>query len=592
MDGLRWRAVSQHWVWGLPLLVMLFSLFLAGPTLWARGHLNLFSRELTRLWTAETLSPGEETCHPSASSHALEGMAAHLQAAAGRIPHLERQQGQLACLQGDEAAARAYWAQGLAQLPADPLLTLFASVSMFPETLPVSADMEEALARYAYHMGTRLKTSAPTRAIGWFRYAMAYEPSIAAAGQLARLYDEMGQEVRVSEVWLTLKALSGEDTPAHWWAVGKLREQDGDLKGAAEAYARAAALSEGKERYRRTLTAAETWRRAGEADRAIAIYRQLIREHPDKIDAYLGLAGLYRIQRAWEDARFWYEEAQQRFPQDFRPYYYLGVTARAEGRFEEALTYLEQALAIKPQHAPAMYELAMTLDSLNRRPEAVVWLQQAVEAATQPPKMWGQLLERWQRYPDREKDPNIWAAQAREAEKAGELQEAERLFEKAASLAQGEDAYPFWLKVGGLRIRLKDYAGAEEAYRKALALKKDAVQPYLGIGDSYRYRGEYEEAEAWYRQAQAVDPEHPSPPYLLGVTLYHQQRYEEALSALDLALEKNPDNAWGEYFRALTLRKLGRQDEAIASLRRAIELHPKQPQSWKDMLASWQAESQ
>lgn len=763
-----------------------FALLTLGPSVWARGQVNLFMRDLTRVWTPDMLIPAPDAC-PPADPALTQPMAARLARAQNDDPNLLLHQGELACVQGDRARARRAWAAEAGRIPSPQVASLFAAIAAFPDNEIIDTSYQKEIGNYGSKRGAQEeKLDLLDEAVNWYEFSFAYAPSGKTAGKLAALYQKLGRDASVEDVWQRLQSAFSSDSPDYWWAVGQAAEQQKDWEAAAQAYEKAAALASASDAYKYLLREGLMWLRAREFEKSEAAYQKAIALEPKKVDGYLGVGHVYRYQKLYDQAASWYEKAIQIAPNHFAAYYYLGTMAREQGDYQDALNWFARSLARNPAHSPSYYQKALTLDAMGDRRGAIValeeainrskspqpswqelleswrkypdistdpreldrlgreaeqaedwekaaayyklaadvarpedaypyllqwarmlermddaneartlyrrltqqfpekvapyqalgdmarregdlesaekWYKQALEVASgpeaygsllglgliaqqkeawasaldyferarslrddnpipyyylattldalgqrqaalpmmekaialsqNPPSDWRKLLARWKTYPTNELDPAYWAAQARAAEQNQAWEQALALYEKAASLAQGEDAYPYWIRIGRLRIRQGDFEGAEEAYRQALALNDQALDPYIGIGESYRYRGDAQQAESWYRKALALAPEDWRPLYFLGLAMYKQGRYEEALAFLNQSLRKHPENAWGEYFRALSLKALGEDEAAIVSLEKAISLHSNPPENWQKLLEQWQQATQ
>ncbi len=166
-------------------------------------------------------------------------------------------------------------------------------------------------------------------------------------------------------------------------------------------------------------------------------------------------------------------------------------------------------------------------------------------------------------------------AAARRAHGAGQLQEAERLYQHVLSEFP---EHPDALHMLGL---LSHQAGRSDAAVELIkrAIKKNPADPsYHGnlalIQDA---RGEFAEGAQSNRAALALKPEH----FGARFGLANEQRMlgdvEGAVASYRRALEIKPDHAGVLSNLGSALEALGRHEEAIACFLRAAELAPGQP---------------
>jgi tetratricopeptide (TPR) repeat protein len=149
---------------------------------------------------------------------------------------------------------------------------------------------------------------------------------------------------------------------------------------------------------------------------------------------------------------------------------------------------------------------------------------------------------------------------------------------------------------------------AIEAFSGAIALKRDAMLPYLKRGDAYRQRGEWQAAFRDLSHAAALDPTAPRAVELLGdvsaamgqhqraseyfgrylslddraprvlyklaVAQYRLSQYDAAIEGLQKATALDPRFAAAEYLLGMCLRAERRIDQAIGAYARAIAIEP------------------
>jgi len=184
--------------------------------------------------------------------------------------------------------------------------------------------------------------------------------------------------------------------PDYWWSRGRFQEGKRLWKAAAIFYHQGALVAKPPDDYRLLIREALMWRYLKEPDKAEAIYLDLVKRYPDRMDAYMGLGDLARGRRAWDEAIRWYKKVWQVAPDHYAPPYYLGVTAYAAKRYQEALEYLDRSLALNPQSPWTWYYKAVTLKALGRTSEAIAALQKAIALHKKPPSGWQKTLQQWQ----------------------------------------------------------------------------------------------------------------------------------------------------------------------------------------------------
>ncbi|MCX7803688.1 MAG: tetratricopeptide repeat protein [Planctomycetota bacterium] len=156
---------------------------------------------------------------------------------------------------------------------------------------------------------------------------------------------------------------------------------------------------------------------------------------------------------------------------------------------------------------------------------------------------------------------------------AGRWKEAASLLERARKVK--EDHPGLWNNMGNARFAGRDMAGAEEAFRKALALDGRMVAARVGLGSVALARGEAEAAEREYRAAVEACERCAEAHRGLGAALARRGAMEEAAAALKRASGLKPrDPAFARDLGTVLLRA-GRMEGAREALERARELDPR-----------------
>jgi len=124
--------------------------------------------------------------------------------------------------------------------------------------------------------------------------------------------------------------------------------------------------------------------------------------------------------------------------------------------------------------------------------------------------------------------------------------------------------------------RAGDRAGAEAAYREALAANPDDLPALGGLGVLLVQSGRHQEAVAPLERAVALAPAEAQGQVNLGSAYASAGRLPEAITAFRRALARSPDDlhAWRNLSAALL--RTGELDEAAAAIDRLIKLAPGQ----------------
>lgn len=160
--------------------------------------------------------------------------------------------------------------------------------------------------------------------------------------------------------------------------------------------------------------------------------------------------------------------------------------------------------------------------------------------------------------------------------RAGHLPEAVRWLETAVALDPGWSHA--WLNLGVTRRRRGDLAGAEAAYRRAIAASPDSPQPYFNLAGLLRVRGEGNAAHEMLVLLRREDNRDPFVHLALGDESLSQGRLGEAHRFYRRAVRLAPGSAeprsaiglW-----ALRRRRPSRAGRAFARAERLSEKGPR-----------------
>ena len=195
--------------------------------------------------------------------------------------------------------------------------------------------------------------------------------------------------------------------------------------------------------------------------------------------------------------------------------------------------------------------------------------------------------------------------QARAAQQAGNLAEAERLyrqvleqtavpevlvnlgnvlaaqnrreealanFEKA--LLARPDLFEALFNRANVLLELKRPEEALANYDRVVVLRPDFVSGWNNRGTALRSLQRLDEALASFSRAATLSPNHINALTNVAIVLWDQGRLEEALAASDRALKAAPRSAEALYIRANILRDLQRLDEALAHYEQTLAANP------------------
>lgn len=279
-----------------------------------------------------------------------------------------------------------------------------------------------------------------------------------------------------------------------------------------------------KEISEQLLEVAENYVQAGCYDEAIPIYRTLIDRHPEE-DSYV-------LAMAW--------------------------TCHDGGRLEEAVEWFEQLLERELSRRIftgfAFDELARIYKRLERYDRLLDICERALAAQPDDFSLMGDLGEAYM--------------------KTGQTEKAVSVFRQMSDM-EPEAVVPLCL-LGNASIALRDFAAAEAAYERAVAIDPEGGGVYFGrLAEEYRKTGQRERSEAAIRRSinrMATEPAHH---IFLGDLLLEDGRIAEGWTAYETAVGLRPDSAGPFFFRlGNTLHRIGRYESAALAFQKAIAMEP------------------
>lgn len=158
------------------------------------------------------------------------------------------------------------------------------------------------------------------------------------------------------------------------------------------------------------------------------------------------------------------------------------------------------------------------------------------------------------------------------AHRRGDHHEAIRLGEALAPRHPDMRAVPMLL--GAARLAIGDAAGAEDAYRRAIALDPATPDHHVNLAAALRRQDRAAEAAAALEAALRLDPAHVNALFQLGTLHRDARRVGAAIAVLMRLLEHAPDHADALFELGGALAAAGHIDPAIDSYRLATRAAP------------------
>ncbi len=142
----------------------------------------------------------------------------------------------------------------------------------------------------------------------------------------------------------------------------------------------------------------------------------------------------------------------------------------------------------------------------------------------------------------------------------GRIDDAERALREAVEI--DPTYYEGWFSLGGILFRKHDFAGAETAYRRTVALWPKKASYHVNLGVALKNERKFEEALIAFDDALAIDPDLEEARSHRTDMLIALGRLGEAMGDLEQIVRESPDNMAARYHLGLAYRREGREEDA------------------------------
>jgi superkiller protein 3 len=356
--------------------------------------------------------------------------------------------------------------------------------------------------------------------------------------------------------------------------AGMQRRQQGDLRGAADAFRQAVAAAPGWADARLQLGA--TYMTALEYDLARQELERGVRLAPEDPAGWGQLGKLHLTTLQLDAAERALTEAIRLRPDRSTYVAMLGEAYRLRGdpqNVQAAVDHFRRALSLDPGNGDAYHRLGLAYQRLGRLSEAAVALSAATRAAPDSPQPYFALAQVERRRGRREAARSAMRTFRRleagqRAALPGEGAPMPSLDpETAALLEQGRRAF----------FGESEPEGALRLLQQARERAPRHPDVLYNLGLVLHFVGRLEEAEAAFRGALAADPKNPRYHAWIGTILLARGpgELEEAIAALKRSVELGPDYAYGHYQLGRALLLQNRPAEAASLLERAVARNPR-----------------
>ena len=289
--------------------------------------------------------------------------------------------------------------------------------------------------------------------------------------------------------------------------------------------------------------------------KAVAANLDALRIDPDQAEVRMSLAVMYSGQGRHKDAVEELKKVMELQPDNDDPYRVLSDVYIAESAWDSAIAAASQAVERRPSYWRNHSQLGFAYFSAGRLEQAIPAFNRVVQL--QPDSARGhQTLGT--------------ALQA-----AGRIDEAMAQYDKAIKIRPSAGTYS---NIGTVHFWRGNYAGAADAYEKAVRLSPNNPELHANLGDAYARTRDKSRADQSYRQAialvqklLAISPNDAQ--QLASLALYNAKigQRRVAVDAIERALKISPADGQVLYVGALVHALGDDVKSGCAVLARAIE---------------------
>ncbi|HET8648314.1 MAG TPA: tetratricopeptide repeat protein, partial [Vicinamibacteria bacterium] len=159
----------------------------------------------------------------------------------------------------------------------------------------------------------------------------------------------------------------------------------------------------------------------------------------------------------------------------------------------------------------------------------------------------------------------------------GKLDEAEAEFR--ALIAKNPTVPQLHHNLAIVLSRKKDAAGAEAAYLKALEVKPDYSDGYVGLSNLYLTGGHADKAVELLTKAATTRPDDAKVQFQLGFAQFTAGQYEPATAAFKKAESLDAANAEVHYYLGTIALTSGQKEECALRLEKYLSMKPTSAQN-------------
>jgi|TARA_B100001079_G_scaffold270868_1_gene286476 tetratricopeptide (TPR) repeat protein len=264
-------------------------------------------------------------------------------------------------------------------------------------------------------------------------------------------------------------------------------------------------------------------------------------------------------------------------------FYMIGLEFIEHGHNSEARLAFKGAVEHCPDFAEAYYQLGVVhVRKLRNTKRAKKYLETAEHLFQQQNELQRAMLSR-QLYLSKEdasddgEAAENWLKEGLRLQQSGMNQGAVDAYKVAIAFKRDflDAYYNMGIAYGSLEesgVKVLDHALG--AFKQSVRLNPKFIHGYVALAAAYVRKGEYEEALEVLSRAVLVDQNESNVHYYMGVAYRAIRDVEKAVNSLQQAVLLKPDSVQMQFSYGLTLTDCGRYEEACDAFQEAVRVKP------------------
>ena len=306
--------------------------------------------------------------------------------------------------------------------------------------------------------------------------------------------------------------------------------------------------------------------RAGQDEKAIPYYEQMVSMNPESTDAMVSLGAIFRRLKRYEDSVNILHKAQEISSVSSTINYNLGFTYKEMGDYDDAIDSFESVISHNPNDVLAHNHLGSIYFAKKEYNKAIAAYKKGLQVDQNHPILNYNLAlvyEEVKNYPDAVRSFEIalktrpgWLDAIRDFSelliKCQETKQAQELVEQSIKLHP--DDVELLCILGRIYLNQFDYDNAAQTYRRAESLRQNDIGILVGLSKSLEKGMKIDQAMDKILDAVDIAPQDLEVCKQYAHVLLSAQRYEKALDLIKTIDEKSDGkdlqilDLYGQYF--------------------------------------------